>query len=163
MQNASVQMDLRCIEKGSECVRRGGRGKERGECDKIQVNAYVTSFSGSKYALLSNGDLVIKSVEPMDAFKGYRCKVQNKLTSEAITSVNSGKVIVTGKLLFTTFFLLFSSHAILSILSIHFHFTSKSRREREREKEKERERKKKCVSLCDACSSDKLPACLTSV
>lgn len=123
-----------------EREREKDRVKERkaavASCDKIQVNAYVTSFSGSKYALLSNGDLVIKSVEPMDAFKGYRCKVQNKLTSEAITSVNSGKVIVTGKLLFTTFFLLsFSpSQAILSILSIHFHFTSKSSRKGEREK-----------------------------
>lgn len=60
--------------------------------------------TGSKYALLPNGDLVIKSVEPMDAFKGYRCKVQSKLTSEAITSVNSGKVIVTGELLVYLFF-----------------------------------------------------------
>lgn len=56
----------------------------------------ISHYTGSKYSLLPNGDLLIKSVESSDAFKGYRCKVQNKLTGESITSINSGKVIVTG-------------------------------------------------------------------
>jgi AGAP010884-PA (fragment) len=49
----------------------------------------------SKYTLLPNGDLLIKSVQTNEVKGNYRCKLRHRLTGEIAVSSSAGKIIVT--------------------------------------------------------------------
>lgn len=55
-------------------------------------------FTGGRYSVLPNGELLIRNAMISDGFKTYRCLTKHILSGDMQLSATSGRLIITGNL-----------------------------------------------------------------
>ncbi|GFY71099.1 down syndrome cell adhesion molecule-like protein Dscam2 [Trichonephila inaurata madagascariensis] len=60
------------------------------------VLIFSLSFPARSYTVLRSGELLIHEIQEKDSNWSYRCQTRHRLTGEMVTSVSSGKIVVTG-------------------------------------------------------------------